>query len=161
MQADKTYQGFGFTYASVLTKYYHKHIADLMQTLYTEKSRIIKGIIYIDGLFQIDANILTDLFLNYSTCFVLVVCLLPEQRERISRDNVNKAIIFENISIMRYTSHLFSWILENAMERAKTCPLLICNTTLYNAVRCWLYEHRQCFRMTFSVEHLRSTLDAI
>lgn len=163
-QLQITYKQFGQSYENVLAEYYSKQM-DVMKHLYVEQSRFVKGIILIDGTFEIGLEQLTELFTTYSTCFAVCVCLMPEERKQISSKDMTKVIHFENLSIMRYLSHFFNWLINvipiNTVQnnRSDEERIVVYNNTLYTNVKYWLREHGNLFHLVFTVEHLQNTIE--
>lgn len=153
---EETYARFDVMYENALTNYYTLQIKDIMKQLYIDNAREIKGLIFVDGTWEIGTEMLTELFTDYSTCVILCVCLSPTEREQISRQDVSKVIYFEDISLMRYMSYLFVW-LENAMSANE--PIIVYNNTLYCSLKNWLRERHELFHLSFSIEHMKLTIN--
>lgn len=158
LELDKTYKLFGQTYENVLNEYYHEHV-DIIKQLYVKNSQHVRGIVFVDGTYKITSDLLTNLFKKYSTCIVLCVCLTPAERHQISQKDVNKAIYFENLSIMRYMESFFNWLFLFSKESVDN-QIVVYNSTLYYSIKDWITRHQKIFRIAYSMDQLESVVDS-
>lgn len=157
LELDKTYKLFDHTYENVLNEYYREYV-DVIKQLYINNSQNVRGIVFVDGTYKITSDLLTDLFKRYSTCIVLCVCLTPAERHEISQKDINKAIYFENLSIMRYMDSFFNYLLSFSKQSIDN-QLVIYNSTLYYSMKHWINKNQKIFQVSYSIDQLQSIVD--
>lgn len=164
------YQSFDRSYDGMLKEYYPEYF-DCMKALY-EKGKPLRGLIFIDGTYSLDMETVTTLFTNYSTCFVLVTCMSPAERDVASGGgkNIEKSLAFEDASLMRYMGRLFTWLGVSLSPSSPPSPggqtnrrrgkLVVYNSTSFRSLKSWLREKKDLINLVWSVQHLKCLLDS-
>lgn len=162
-ELEKTYIALGKTYEGVLRDYCYDQ-NELMKTLYVDNCRRVRGIIFVDGTYDIGSELLTEMFTKYSTVFVVCALLSPAERKQISDNDMNKVIKFENVSIMRYMNPFIERLtLACPVEKKRISQyekIVAYDSTLYADLRAWLHKNPFIFRVVYSIHQLRKCLDS-
>lgn len=159
-EMQKTYQRFGKNYENVLAQYYFDLMGP-MKRLYVDESRPVRGIIFVDGTYEIGAEILLEMFTKYSAVFMVCCCLSPAERKSIGENDTKKMMLFESVSIMRYLSYFFEWLYRAHPvdpKRRTQEKIMVYNSTYYPSLENFLRDRRDAFHRVYNMNYLRVVL---
>lgn len=160
-ELEKTYEKFNKTYEGVLLEYYTKQ-TDLMKRLYVDNPRRVRGIVFVDGTYEISSDLLMELFTNYSTVFVVCACLSSTERKQICENDMTKVTKFEDLSVMRYMSDFFEWLLRILplnKKRTQDEKIIVYDSTSYTSLTRLLVMRQDAFRRVYAMNYLKNCME--